>query len=359
MSPHTNAPFPPSCALNREPLKLPDSANDSSSSAQSQSEAETKQYIPGNPGVVLLPNEVHDYLSHELATPLLDELYTRLWLVAKESGHHIDALHTQKVKGRSIIPTEDPRLPLVWNTSKIYIKPVPLCLLNYEFWVRYLQPLKRALSSESSSPILKFPEPAALVFDSPIAMGFMRSYAFLIKSPLDFAIAKEFYLIPTDINWTQWSIFINHFRVVEDDSVAKRYHYGQLRLSRLNRVVRIFRPNHSRTRWFYENSYWSTSEFMERATFPLVFLFASVSIALSSMQVALAVPLDQLWSHTSDDYDLQGMNRAFWLFSIAVVLLWLLTWVLLLGIPLVVLCSQVLWGFRNREEKQGVNISTV
>ncbi|CAG7933488.1 unnamed protein product [Penicillium olsonii] len=353
MSPGTNAPFPPSCALNKELPGCPHGATDDDF-AHSQSEAETIQYIPGNPGVGLLPDEVRDYLSTELATPLLDELYTHLWFVANKTGHHIDALHTQKVKGRSIIPTEDPRLHLVWTRNKIYIKPVPLCLLNHEFWVRYLQPQKRALS-EDSLPVPRIKEPNALAFGNSIAMGFMRSYAFLVKSPLDFAIAKESCLIPSGIDWIEWSIFINHFRV-EDESVAKRYHYGQLRLSRLNWAVRIFRPRNTLTRLFYENSYWSTSDFMERATFPLVFLFASVSIALSSMQVALAVPLDQLWPPISDDQELQEMNRAFWLFSIAVVLLWLLTWVLLLGIPLVVLCSQISWGYRNRE-KQATNDS--
>lgn len=357
MSPGTNAPFSPSCALNKELLRCPHGATDDDF-AHSQSEAETIQYIPGNPGVGLLPDEVRDYLSTELSTPLLDELYPHLWFVAKKSGHHIDALHTQKVKGRSIIPTEDPRLHLVWTRNKIYIKPVPLCLLNHEFWVRYLQPQKRALSEDSFS-VPRIEEPHTSVFGSSIAIGFMRSYASLVKSPLDFAIAKESYLISTDIDWIEWSIFINHFRVVEDDSVAKRYHYGQLRLSRLNWAVRIFSPKSTRTRWFYENSYWSTTEFMERATFPLVFLFASVSIALSSMQVVLAVPVDRLWSHIPDDHELQEMNRAFWLFSIAVVLLWLLTWALLLGAPLVVLCSQVFWGFRNRGKKRTINTSTV
>ncbi|KAJ5454949.1 hypothetical protein N7530_012718 [Penicillium desertorum] len=357
MSTYTNVPFPPSCALNRELLK-PLSANDNDSS-KLESGAKTIQYIPGNPGIGLLPNEVYDHLSHELATPLLDELYPQLWLVAKKSGHHIDALHAQKVKGRSIIPTEDSSLHLIWNRNKIYIKPVPLFLLNHEFWVRYLQPPKRALSSGNPSLIPENPEPTALVFDRPIAIGFMRSYVSLVKSPLDFAIAKESCLIPADIDWIQWSIFINHFRIVRDDEVAKRYHYGQMRLSRLNWAVRILRPQHTRTRWFYENPYWSTSEFMERATFPLIFLFASVSIALSSMQVALSVPTDRLWSHIADDHELQEMNRAFWLFSIAMVLLWLLTWVLLLGIPLVALCSQLLWGYRNREEKQSTDTSTV
>jgi hypothetical protein len=353
----TSAPFPPSCALNKELFGGPSSAKHDTSLPQSK--AETVQYIPGNPTVGLFPDEVYDHLSRQLATPLLDELYIRLWLVATKSGYHIDALNTQKVKGRSIIPTEDPRLHLVWNRNMIYIKPVPVCLLNYEFWVRYLQLPNRAMLSENPSPMSRVPEPANSVFDSSIAIGFMRSYVCLIKSPLDFAIAKEAYLIPTDIDWIQWSIFINHFHLFEDDSVAKRYHYGQLRLSRLNWAVRIFRPKHAGARWCYENPYWSTSEFIERATFPLVFLFASVSIALSSMQVALSVPVDGLWSHDSNDQQLQEMNRAFWLFSIVVVLLWLVTWVLLLGVPLVVLCAQVLWGLRNREEKQAIDTSTV
>lgn len=69
------------------------------------------------------------------------------------------------------------------------------------------------------------------------------------------------------------------------------------------------------------------------------------------MQVALAVPVDRLWSHILSDHELKEMSRAFWLFSIAVVLLWLLIWALLLGIPLLVLCSQVFWGLRNREKQ--------
>lgn len=357
MSNYSSAPFPPSCALNREVLEHPLSANDDT--LQPQSGAKAIQYIPGNPGISLLPNEVYDHLFNELATPLLNKLYAQLWLVARKSGHHIDALHSQKVKGRSIIPTEDPRLHLVWNRNKIYIKPIPLFLLNHEFWVRYLQPLKRGLSSENPSLTPETPEPTASVFDNSIAVGFIRSYVSLIKYPLDLAIAKECYLIPADTDWIQWSIFINHFRGIGDDSVAKRYHYGQMRLSRLNWVVRIFHPQHTRTRWFYENPYWSTGDFMERATFPLVFLFASLSVILSSMQVALSVPADRLWSQIPNDDELQEMNRAFWLFSIAVVLLWLLTWALLLGMPLVALCLQVFWGFRNREKKQAIDTPTV
>lgn len=144
-------------------------------------------------------------------------------------------------------------------------------------------------------------------------------------------------------------MFINHFRFIGDEIVAKRYHYGQLRLSRLNCAVRIFRPQSTRTVWFYENSYWSISDFMARASIPLIFIFASVSLALSSMQVALAVPADRLWSQGSGGSELREMNRAFWVFSVAVVILWLIVWVLLLGVPLAALCGQFVWAYKNRE----------
>jgi len=45
-------------------------------------------YVPGEPSVSLAPDEVHDFLVRELNTPILDELYTRLWLVARKSGDY-------------------------------------------------------------------------------------------------------------------------------------------------------------------------------------------------------------------------------------------------------------------------------
>lgn len=197
MSVPTGAPFPPSYALNRDSLSIAPSADDHSFSTQS--EPETIHFIPGNPAVSLLPREVNNHLSNELATPLLDELCPKLWLVAKKSWSHIDGLHTQKVKGRSIIPTEDPRLHLIWTPDKIYVKPVPLFLLNHDFWVRYLQPPRQA-SLENAQVM---PKPSTPVFDYSIAIGFMRSYTSLVKYPLDFAIAKASHLIPDDITWIQ------------------------------------------------------------------------------------------------------------------------------------------------------------
>lgn len=350
----TRAPFPASCAPNREPLSALPGADDHSNSSQSENELESINYLPGNPAVSLLPDEVHNHLANELETPLLDELYDKLWLVARKSGLNIDTLHTQRIKGRSIVPAEDPRLHLTWDRDKIYIKPVPVFLLNHDFWTMYLQSPDRKPSSGNSQ--IRF-APTTSAVDRSVAMGFLRSYALLVRYRLDLAIAKESHLIPDNVDWLQWSRFVSHFRHIRDENVAKRYHYGQLRLSRLNWAVRIFRPRHASTTWFYEIPHWSTSKFVERATFPLVFLFASISLALSSMQVALAVPADSLWLRGPSEFGLREMNRAFWLFSIIVVLLWVVICVLLLGIPLIILSWQVLWGFSNREQKQPVHTS--
>src|SRR5436305_1098792 len=106
------SPFPATAALS------PEKADESLSS------------IPGQPTIPLDQTTVDVFLSQELNTPVLDELYPRLWFVARKSGASIDPLHQQKAKGRDIVPTENPQLHLIWYHDKIYLKPIPECLLS-------------------------------------------------------------------------------------------------------------------------------------------------------------------------------------------------------------------------------------
>jgi len=339
----SEVPFPESCALNTERLAIC-----STSQQQQSSPHEMASYIPGNPSISLDRTEVSSYLSAELETQVLNELYDHLWLVARKSGNSIDALHLQKIRGRTILPCEDPRLHLVWQHGKIYIKPIPVYLLNHEFWSTYL-----CLPSSPEANATKVSvELATLTTNRAVAIGFLRSYAFLINHQLDFLFAKEAHLIPDEWDWINWSKFVNSFRCVDDEQVAKRYHYGQLRLSRLNWVVRLFQPQHANTGWFYEIPHWSITEYITRATIPLLFLFASVSLALSSMQVALSVPADALWFHPPDRTGLSYMSRAFWVFSVAIVVLSAVIWSLLFCIPLVGLLWQLTWGYRKERERR-------
>jgi hypothetical protein len=248
------------------------------------------------------------------------------------------------VKAREIIATEDASLHLVWHRDRIYVKPMPLCLLNYDFWTAFLPLLVEDIVPDQPASVSPqtLPEP---VFDRRIALGFMRSYALLVRYYVDFVLARDAHLFPAGFKWAEWSRFIAHFRQLEDEDVAPRYHYGQLRLSRLNWAVRLFRPSFAQTKWFYVIYYWSTGMYVEYLIAPLVFGFASLSLVLLSMQVLLAVPDDELsWSRV-DASLLLAMKRAFWVFSVMMLLLSGLMWALLFAVPAGVLIWQMTWGF--------------
>jgi hypothetical protein len=311
-----------------------------------QNETETIDHIPGEPTVRW--SESKRFLQGELATPVLDELFHDLWLFAKKSSGNIDALHRQIIKGRDILPTEDPKLHLVWQEKRIFIKPIPLCLFCRNFWRHSL-----CFDLDTMSTLASCSGSHA-VGERPLALGFLRSYAFLIQHHSDLQLAKKCNLVPEDFDWTRWSKFIAGFRSISNEDVAKRYSYGQLRLSRLhwatrlNWVGRIFCPKNGRTFWFYEEPYWSTVPYIRDAAVPLAFTFAGISLILSSMQVMLAVPTRPLVSIEVSKGELEAVQLTFWRFSIAISILSGLCLALLVFIPSIVLFCQLSWAIWHR-----------
>ena len=253
-------------------------ANDTTTSPQPPS-------IPNEPCLDGSQACVEEFLHRELSCPVLDELYPYLHLFATKSNTHISSLHDQIVKGRSILIAEKPALHLVWYYKMIFIKPVPHCLLNSTFWEQYLCPPsgiqqgKRLLCN-----------PSALSLTCRAALGFLRTYAHLIHHESDFRIAKASHLVPEHVSYKAFQIYIEPFRHIPDDAVTLRYQYGQIRLTRLNWAVRIFRPASLRKRgkFHYRNLYIQTGQYLEQFGAPLLFLFASLTLILSSMQVELA-----------------------------------------------------------------------
>ena len=232
---------------------------------------------------------------------------------------------------------------------------MPLCLLNFDFWTTYLLlPAKDITPHEGSS--MSQQRPSKPVYDRKVALGFMQSYALLVRHHVDFSLARESHLIPTDLKWEEWSEFITHFQNIKDEDVANRYHYGQLRLSRLDWAVRLFRPSSAATLWFYELPFWSTGMYVERATAPFIFGFASLSLVLSAMQVLVSVPEEGLGFNSIGASSLTAMRRAFWTFSVMMLLLSGLVWIVLFVIPAGVLVWQLSWGFKHRG-KTNVNVN--
>lgn len=308
-------------------------------------------YLPSCPNISLGEIEVLEYMQKELGTPILEELYPRLWLVARKSYSNINPLHLQATKGRKLFLTEDPQLHLLWKDDRIYIKPVPSWLLNYQVWLQYLSltPEQMAVNTtdtqtkdQSSNPVVR--EPSERV----AALGFLRSYAYLIQHHSDFVIAHQHLLLPPSVDWISWSRFIACFRNTGDHEVSGRYHYGQLRLSRLHWAVRLFRPRSASTWWFYYLPYWSMAPYMRSILAPLAFVFATFSLVLSAMQVLVSINAHSLRFSGVSEFGLDTMRSTFWVFSLSMLLSFGIFWVLLAVITTGILTWQLLWGYSHR-----------
>ena len=59
--------------------------------------------------IVKISLPVQRLVLAELSTPILDDMFSYLWIIAKKSRQHIDTLHVQMIKGRKIVITEDPQ----------------------------------------------------------------------------------------------------------------------------------------------------------------------------------------------------------------------------------------------------------
>lgn len=142
-----------------------------------------------------------------------------------QSSANISPLHRQRVKDRQVVITENADLHLVWVDDKIFIKPLPPYLLSYAFWAMFLQPLGNTLPDDY---ILRQRVVA------PAALGFLRTYRYLIRHESDFNIAKKECLIPQNATWVDVCYFTSSLSTIQDADVSGRYVYGEVRLSRLN-----------------------------------------------------------------------------------------------------------------------------
>jgi hypothetical protein len=213
-------------------------------------------------------------LERDLLAPDLEKMAPHLWLLSTQSSSNVSPLHHQAVKGRKIIITEDPRLHLVWIYDRIFLKPVPAYLLSYNFWTQYLL--------NTASPL---PEPTRTELCKS-ALGFLRTYKYLIKHRSDHRIAidKELELLPAKTSFTSLSNFISDLESITDSNVSKRYHYGEIRLTRLN-----FYGKFILRRWHFHTVHGQYGAYFKRFYGPLLFVFTIMSLILNSMQVELAV----------------------------------------------------------------------
>ncbi|KAJ6072952.1 hypothetical protein N7467_011037 [Penicillium canescens] len=239
-------------------------------------------YLPGHPRIKMSDHKgVFDFIRQEVWSDDLESISGRLWWMSKQDSSNISPLHRQRVKGRQIIITEDPRLHLVWIDDRIFLKPLPQYIMSYVFWDTFM-----------SDPS-KY---GAAVKLRKAALGYLRTYFYLIQYESDLRIAQDpaLCLVPKEVTWPQFCQFTSRFNDITDNEVSGRYHYGEIRLTRLNYYAPILlgkghyqRVNHQYRAYF------------ARIQGPAISAFAFFSILLNCMQVNLAASdSDERYSST-------------------------------------------------------------
>ena len=120
------------------------------------------------------------------------------------------------------------------------------------------------------------------------ACGLLHSYTNLVQHRSDFKIAVELGLLPEEIEWGRWMVFVGEIQEkVNPDTFRQsnhRYAYGELRLARLNLIYRL-----ACGQWIrgYHNTYNEYGNFFKTNFAWVLILFAYASVVLSAMQVGL------------------------------------------------------------------------
>ena len=180
----------------------------------------------------------------------LNDIHHHLWLVG--SYGNVNTLHHQRVLLRNIIPSEMPRLHLVWFDRTIYIKPLPDRLLSFSIF-----------PDKGSDPL-----------------------GLVIRFPVDLAIAKKSNLISKDVTWEQWATLRRIILIETEDSYSnKRYEYGELRLNRLDIIYRL--TGRGLTYFTVHRNY---KTYFAQYISLFATIFAFVAIILTAMQVLVAIP---------------------------------------------------------------------
>lgn len=273
--------------------------------------------LPGHPCIMLNDSvRVKQFLDKEFCAHDLEAMAPHLWVMSTQSSANVNALHRQRVKGREIVVTEDPRLHLVWIHDRIFIKPIPRYLLSHTFWGMFLN--KSSQLGGHQDTIRK------------AAMGYLRTFSYLIQHESDFIIAQQDHLrlIPQDLEWAKFCRFVSELACIKDGDVSGRYYSGELRLTRLN----FYAPFFLRKAYF-EQVHGQYSDYFARLYGPIFFIFAIMSTTLNAMQVEMAV--EQV--SATPWFSMWPLSRWFSIMS-------------LVGAGFIFLCFTLLWSWMILDE---------
>lgn len=249
----------------KQPYETPPFAKEDALNIESPVSRSGERLIPGE---YISTANSREWLEHTLRQDKADRIFYHLWFAG--TPKKFESLSKHRVHGRIILPSENPHLHLVWVNEVLYIKPLPPCLTNFEYFQDFICGNRRLYS---------------------LACGLLFSYNHLICSETDFRIAIEHGLIrgkdAEDLTWEKWQYFrtaTTMYLEAHTMLIAKRYYrYGALRLARLNIIYffRFCRPAG------YHNRFTQYLPFFSRYFGAAILVFAFATVTLNAMQVAL------------------------------------------------------------------------
>ncbi|KAI8310792.1 hypothetical protein K4K59_007916 [Colletotrichum sp. SAR11_240] len=248
-----------------------------------------------------------EFLGRELFVRRLNDVQDLLWICGRPMPPR--PLHYQLLTSREIHVTENPELHLVWAKNRIFVKPIPRWLLDPDFWAAHLLVTTTTDDGTSSSDGKRHQSDPRKELVA-CALGFLFSYTALVAYESNFRIAVEKGLMPPQVSWDRWRAL--SAQIVQHHcyaSVNPRYWYGELRLSRLNKIYRV-RLGYL-LRGYSKVASHAVYEDLLRDNFAaLAAVLGYVVIVLTAMQVGLAT--DQLVG----DKLFQSVSYGFTVFSI-------------------------------------------
>lgn len=253
-------------------------------------------YLTKSDDLVAASRDVKACLEKELDLRRLTNIMDWLWLVGRPSPPR--PLHHQVLLSRDVFITERIDMHLVWTAGQIFLKPLPRFLLEPRFWIYHLScahscrcPAEDGSPGVCADKAAESPEGASgNVINCrerlwKCALGFLFSYAALITHEADFSIAKEKLLLPPEVTWQAWRALVYQLNTEHIyPHIDPRFVYGELRLSRLNKIYYLLQTplRGYRPRWqqygtyFRDNLAWVASATIY------------IAIVLTAMQVGLA-----------------------------------------------------------------------
>lgn len=134
---------------------------------------------------------------------------------------------------------------------------------------------------------------------APSACGLLLSYIWLLQRETDWRLAQQSHLLPPGVIWPGWRTPVESLLDVHNPGridvnslagIHKRFHYGGLRLNRLDHIIRFMPPlSMGNLLWGYGGARHPTYRDLFQRRFRWIILaFAFCTTILSALQVALA-----------------------------------------------------------------------